>query len=107
MPVAPACAHIAVKVHFSNNKYILKGYVVEGKKQLYPPDFPFNEAWLDKIVAMKARLRASLNLVGVDLVGGSEFLKMRLPAKTIEKAAARNDKEGGGETEEAQPEETS
>lgn len=95
-----------VKVNFENNKYVLKGYMVEGKKQLYPPDFPFNEVWLDKIVAMKTRLRASLNLVGVDLVGGSEFLKTRLPAKTIAEKVP-SDQEGGGEMEEAKPEDTS
>ncbi|GMI07458.1 hypothetical protein TrLO_g7604 [Triparma laevis f. longispina] len=94
-PVPSASAHLKVFVNFENNDYILKGYTVEGKKQLLPPEFPFNERWVDKIVERKNKLRAKLNLVGVDLVGGSKFLDTRLPKKVEEEK--KNDSAGEGE----------
>ena len=49
---------------------------VEGRKQQYAEDFPFNDAWLDRVVAQKMLLRETL-----DLTGDSEFIKTRLPPK--------------------------
>jgi len=50
-PVPPAVAYVLVRVWFEGNKYVVKGYQVEGKKQLYEETFKFNEAWIDRIIA--------------------------------------------------------
>ena len=71
----PASAHIKVLVNFENTKYVVKGFIVEGKKQVFSTDFPFNEAWIDGVIARKIKLRDSF-----DFVGGSGFLKTRLNA---------------------------
>ncbi|GMH46471.1 hypothetical protein TrRE_jg8704 [Triparma retinervis] len=75
VPVPPASAHIKVLVNFENTKYVVKGFIVEGKKQVFSTDFPFNEAWIDGVIARKIKLRDSF-----DFVGGSGFLKTRLNA---------------------------
>jgi hypothetical protein len=75
VPVPPASAHIKVIVHFENTKYVAKGFTVEGKKQVFGTDFPFNEAWIDGIIVRKMKFRDSF-----DFVSGSEFLKTRLGA---------------------------
>ena len=102
-PVPSASAHLKVFVNFENNNYLLKGYTVEGKKQLLPPSFPFNEGWVDKIVERKNQLRGKLNLVGVDLVGGSKFLDTRLPQilqkKEKEKEEMEEKKNDSGDEE--------
>ncbi|GMI46723.1 hypothetical protein TrCOL_g1669 [Triparma columacea] len=75
VPVPPASAHIKVIVHFENTKYVVKGFTVEGKKQVFGTDFPFNEAWIDGIIVRKMKFRDSF-----DFVSGSGFLKTRLGA---------------------------
>jgi len=72
VPVSPAIAHIKVFVNFENTKYVVKGYTVEGKKQLYGIDFPFNEKWIDgvvqvrhdKIIKAKMRRRRAMTKLG-------------------------------------------
>ena len=73
VPVPPATAYIRIFVHFESTKYKVNGYTLEGKKQVFSIDFPFNEAWIDGIIARKMKLRDSLNFSE-----GSAFLKTRL-----------------------------
>eukprot|EP00520_Triparma_pacifica_P003363 CAMPEP_0118670142 /NCGR_PEP_ID=MMETSP0785-20121206/21287_1 /TAXON_ID=91992 /ORGANISM="Bolidomonas pacifica, Strain CCMP 1866" /LENGTH=111 /DNA_ID=CAMNT_0006564893 /DNA_START=112 /DNA_END=444 /DNA_ORIENTATION=+ len=60
VPVPPATAYIRIFVHFESTKYKVNGYTLEGKKQVFSIDFPFNEAWIDGIIARKMKLRDSL-----------------------------------------------
>ena len=38
VPVPPAVAHVKVRVNFESNAYVIKGYQVEGRKQLFGED---------------------------------------------------------------------
>ena len=71
-PVPDAVAAVFVRVWYENRNYAVKGYFVEGKKQLLPEDFPFNLAWIERVIRTKRSMKEQMS------VENDEFLRTRL-----------------------------
>tara|TARA_B110000305_G_scaffold217911_1_gene257630 strand:+ start:587 stop:964 length:378 start_codon:yes stop_codon:yes gene_type:complete len=78
-PVDAVTASLYVYVRAEGTKYIIGGYRIEGRRQIYDEDFPFNKQWVEKVIKDKLLMRKVINTND-----NSEFLKTRLQVEEKE-----------------------